>query len=264
MRRARSRLAGGLQRRTARMSWLQRDRITSNLLLRAFCRVHLRSVSVSGEMPDARPVAGSNSGDEDPSMWSQKRIVLPPTPAISFMDCSRMALSSAGVCEYWSAFANGRNLTLPRLTPSMKKGTPSRRRRTRSPAALAPGGPAPRSKPSAAGGVVAAAFAAAGLAGAATAAGLGVAAGAAGVTAGTAAAAAAAAASACVVSSPTPGWAAPRRASSRVVVRASRAAALGTSGRGQGSAAGGAPVARKAARLWPRRARLRPGRRAPH
>ena len=59
-------------------------------------------------------------------MWSQKRTVLPPAAAMSLRAPSRMAWSSAGVRVYWLAFENGRNLTLPRLTPSMKKGLPSR------------------------------------------------------------------------------------------------------------------------------------------
>ena len=119
-------MAGGLQRRTAKMSWLQRLRITSSLLSRARCKNHLRSRSVSGEMPAVSPVAGSHSGDDDPSMCSQKRMVFPPAAAMSRRAPSRIAWSSAGVCVYWLALEKGRNLTLPRLTPSMKKGLPSR------------------------------------------------------------------------------------------------------------------------------------------
>ena len=80
-------------------------------------------------------MAGSHSGDDDPSMCSQKRTVLPPAAAMSRRAPSRMAWSSAGVCVYWVALEKGRNLTLPRLTPSMKKGLPSRVV-TRLPAAL--------------------------------------------------------------------------------------------------------------------------------
>ena len=71
IRSALSRVAGGLQRRTARMSWHQRLRMTSSLLSRARCKNHLRSRKVSGEIPAVKARVGV-------PLWGRRAVDVQP------------------------------------------------------------------------------------------------------------------------------------------------------------------------------------------